>query len=568
MKPILSVAFVAWLGLLTAHADDRAAQYAATLKAGADFQTNGFAFNIAPGPVAPDAKAFAAHYRCPDWFRDAKFGIYMHWGLNTVSGFNGHYGRYLYAQEEPQAYRDDRAANRRYGMSGYTPGSESVYRYHVERFGHATKFGYKDLIPLWKPVKFNASELAAFYKSCGARFIGVMAVHHDNFDLYDSKHQPWNSVRMGLKLDIVGAWKRACKEAGVYFFVTSHLSNEWHEHAFFQGQSDTSGPLKDVPYDTTKPENAGLYGERTPDGLRRLNPRFAQSWYLRTKDLIDTYDPDLLYLDGGLPNGPYGLHLAAHFYNRSITANGKLNHLFAIKRIHPKGFLLDIEAAGIDRMLPEPFLVDTTLNPGWFYLGDTMSRQKAGVGADAGMQVAGSKNAGADRLRLTADQVIDNLADIVSKNGNMMLNVGLRPDGSLPEAFRAELVEIGEWLKLNGDAIYGTRPYRVFGEGTAEKPKSASHFNDHEYRYTAQDIRFTFRKGTGSKPDVIHAICLGIPDAPVRIMSLTDEKVRAVTLVGSDARVEWARDGGALVIQPAAAWPGMHAVAFRIELER
>ncbi len=536
---------------------------AADIPPGSNFDTTGFVFETADGPFKPDMASFGNLYRCPEWFRDAKFGIYMHWGLGSVPGFHGHYARHMYTQEEPEAYRVDKQTGRKPALSGYKPGSESVYKYHVARFGHPSKFGYKDFIPMWKAEKFDAAALASFYKECGAKFIGVMAVHHDNFDLWDSTHQPWNSARMGPKIDIVGAWQQACRNEGLRFFVTTHLSNEWHEHLFYQGQADTSGPLKGVPYDTTDPKYEGLYGKRTPDGMRRLNPEFARNWYLRMKELIDKYDPDLLYLDGGLPNGDYGLNMAAHFYNKSVGRHGRQEVVLTQKRKGIRGFTLDIEAAGVDKMMAEPFLVDTTLNPGWFYLGEAIAKLEAG-GDDAGMSKQPAAGKDADRLRLTAGQVICNLADIVSKNGNMMLNVGLRPGGSLPETYRRELLEIGKWLKTNGEAIYGTRPFRVFGEGTSEKPKGGSHFNDNEYKYTAQDIRFTIKDGA------LYAICLGVPTEPVKIVSLakTDKPVATVELLGSREKLSWTQEADGLAIQPASSWPGEHAVVFKIAFQK
>lgn len=503
-----------------------------------EFSTNGFSFNIASGPFKPDMKSLAETYRTPEWFHDLKFGIYMHWGLNSVSGFNGHYARWMYRQDQPEA----------------------AYNFHVETFGHPTKFGYKDFIPLWKADKFNADALAELYKSVGARFVGVMAVHHDNFDLWDSAHQPWNSVAMGPKLNVVGAWQQAARQHGLRFFITTHLSNQYHEHLFYQGIADTNGLFKDVPYDTVDPRYQGLYSKRTPDGKRVINPDYARLWFLRMKDLLDKYEPDLLYLDSmDLPDGAYGLNMAAHFYNQSARKHdGRQENIITIKR-PTRGFSLDIEAAGADNIRPEPFLLDTSLNPGWFYLGKKIHNAPT---ADAGGGATGNNGVDPDRLRLTGGQVIHLLADCVSKNGNLMLNVGLRPDGSLPETFRRELLEIGGWLKTNGEAIYDTRPFRVFGEGPFQKPKSKSHFNDSEYKFVAQDIRFTQSKDGKT----VYATSLGTPTEPLKIKALGGETIRAITLLGSDAKVDWKQDAGALVIQPVAIWPNQHAVTFKLQL--
>ena len=552
------------LSPLTVAADQFSEQAAADVKIAKNFDAAGFDFQIATGPVQPTTESLGKNYHCPDWFRDAKFGIYMHWGLNSVAGFDGHYARFMYHQHEPEVFRADLEAKRN-TLSGFKPGRESVYQYHTATFGHPSKFGYKDFIPLWKADKFDADALAKLYKECGAKYIGVMAVHHDNFDLYDSTYQPWNSVRMGPKRDIVGEWQKACTKENLRFAISSHLSNEHHEHLFYQGEADTTGPLKGVPYDTMDSKYDGLYGKRTPDRLRRINPEFAQNWYRRTKELIDKYNPDLLYLDGGLPNGSYGLNLAAHFYNHYLQVNGKPEGVFTIKRKSPLGFTLDVESAGVGKGLTNPWQVDTSINPGWFYLGTKGSADNSTTKAtdDAGMSAANASANGPDRIRLTGGQVIRNLVDIVSKNGNMMLNVGLRADGSLPETYRNELLEIGRWLKVNGDAIYGTRPYLVFGEGPFQLPKEEG-FNDNLFQFTAQDIRFT------TKGDTLYAIALAVPTAEINIKSLGDSagKITDVSLVGSTVKLEWKQNAAALTIQPPNEWPCQHAVVFKIAMSR
>jgi alpha-L-fucosidase len=360
----------------------------------------------------------------------------------------------------------------------------------------------------------------------------------------------------------VEEWKKACADTHVRFAIGSHLSNEYHEHLFYQGEADTTGPLKGVPFDTMDPKNDGLYGHRTPDRLRRVNPEFAQNWYRRTKELIDKYNPDLLYLDGGLPNGDYGLNLAAHFYNHYLLANGTADGVMTIKRTSPAGFTLDIELSGAAKILPNPWQVDTTLNPGWFYMGGAKSGAVAATNHtdDAGMSGPAAADQGPDALRLTADEVIHNLADIVSKNGNMLLNVGLRPDGSLPDTYRDELLKIGAWLSVNGEAIYGTRPYKIFGEGPYQLRKTGAAYNDNLYHFTAQDIRFT------TKGDALYAIVLAVPSDTVIIKSLgvSAGKVARVSLLGSDSKPDWKQATDALVIQTVKSWPCQHAVVFKI----
>jgi alpha-L-fucosidase len=531
-----------------------------------NFPTEGFEFKIAEGPFKPKNDGFAEHYECPDWFRDVKFGIYSHWGVCTVPGYDGHYGRHMYHQERPQAYRDDQKIERR-PMSGHKPGRERVYEYHVKNFGHPSTFGYKDFIPMWKAEKFDAMELAAFFKEIGAKYFGVMAVHHDNFDNYDSTYNKWNSVNMGPKKDIVGEWKTACEAHGLRFGITSHLANHTHEHLFFQGEADTKGPLKGVPYDTMDSANDSLYGYRTPDRMKRINPGFAQSWYLRTKDLIDKYDPDMLYLDGGIPNGDYGFNLAAHYYNQSILRNnGKLEGVFAIKRTSPKGFTLDREMHAGDTIEEKPWQTDTSMNPGWFYMGKSQNsrNKKQSETDDAGMGGTAANKTG-DTLRLDAGMVVDNLIDIVSKNGNMLLNVGLRADGSLPETYRDELLKIGKWLKVNGDGIYETRPYKIFGEGPFSMPKTGRKYNDHNLSYSSKDIRFT------TKGDTLYAFMLTWSENNrVLIKSLSTnkidgQKIASVTMLGSGETLKFKQTQEGLLVMLPKAPPSEYAHGLKID---
>jgi alpha-L-fucosidase len=488
-----------------------------------------FDFDAAPGPVEPSWQSIEAFYQCPDWFRDAKFGIYMHWGLNSVSGFNGHYARFMYHQQDPQQEG-----------SGFKKWGEQVYQYHVDNFGHPSKFGYKDFIPRWQANKFDALALAKFYKEIGARYIGVMAVHHDNFDLYNSTHQPWNSYRMGPKIDIVGEWQKACEAVGVKFAITSHLSNGFHEHVFYQGESDYTGPLARVPYDTQDLANDGLYGKRTKDRLARL-PAFTDNWYLRTKELMDNYHPDLFYLDGGLPHGEYGLNLLAHYYNSSYKRfGGKQQVVFNVKGrpIDSPGITPDIERSQTAELVKQPWQVDTSVNPGWFYTG---GKQSTAAGEEVGQSTLKNKDQGNDMVSLSAGVLVDNLIDVVSKNGNMLLNVGLRPDGSLPENFRKELEGMGAWLKINGEAIFETRPWEIYGEGTTVVGAEVGSFNENNKPMSASDIRFTTKK------NALYVHFLDWPGAHsvVTVRSLSKGKLRgieSVKMLATSEPLKWSQD--------------------------
>lgn len=537
-------------------------------------EADDFEFDIADGPYEPARESFAEHFECPEWFRDAKFGIYMHWGLNSVPGFDGHYARFMYHQQKPeQAKRDDEAKAKSPGKyvraySGWKPGGDQVYRYHVEKFGHPSKFGYKDFIPLFTADKFDADELATFYKEIGAKYVGVMAVHHDNFDLFDSTHQPWNSVNMGPKLDVVGAWKEACQRHGLRLAVTNHM-NDGHDHVFFQGETDSFGPLKGVPYDTLDPANDGLYGKRGKDRIRIDQPGHSQQWYLRIKELVDKYDPDLVFLDGGLNHGEYGKHFVAHYYNQSIQRNGELEAIVTIKAGHRgrsvPGFVQDVESGTISKLQANPWQVDTTLNPGWFYLGDTIGTVGGGEAGLAEGETSGpiKVEGGADRVRLTGASVIDNLIDTVSKNGTMLLNVGLRPDGSLPETFRKELRIVGDWLAVNGESIYDTRPWTVFGEGPTE-PDFSQAYNDANIRFTAEDIRFT------TKGDTLYATLLDWPGdaAEFTFAQVTEESFRmpkSVTMLATGEALKWKISADGLEVTFPSKQPGDYAYVVKVE---
>ncbi|MCG8684015.1 MAG: alpha-L-fucosidase, partial [Desulfobacterales bacterium] len=348
------------------------------------------------GKFKPDFESLK-QYRCPEWFRDYKFGIFLHWGVNSVPGFNGHYGRYMYWQSKPENVEG----------TGWNEKGSDVYDHHVKNYGHPTKFGYKDFIPMWKAEKFDANKLARLFKKIGARYVVPMAVHHDNFDNWDSKHHKWNSVNMGPKRDIIGEWKKACQDNGMRFGVSSHF-NGGHENVFFQGATDFTGPLAGVPYDSADPKYEDFYFKRTED-RKKILPEFGKEFLKRHLDLIDKYEPDLLYFDGGLPYGENGLKVAAHFYNRNMKAHdGRLEGVLNLKRGFPEGAAtLDMEKGQADSLRELPWQTDTTINDGWFYIGDEKCKAyHERIEKSKKLLIVDGKPAHPD-LRMTADLVID-----------------------------------------------------------------------------------------------------------------------------------------------------------------
>jgi len=365
-----------------------------------------------------------------------------------------------------------------------------------------------------------------------------MAVHHDNFDNWDSKHHRWNSVDMGPKKDLIGEWKKACRAHDLYFGVSSHF-NGGHEHVFFQGNADTKGPLKGIAYDSQDPRYEDFYFKRTHD-RRKILPEFGAQFYKRHLDLIDSYEPDLLYFDGPLPYGEYGMKIGAHFMNK--RPDGVLN----LKRGFPKGGATnDIEKGQADKMVDEPWQTDTTINPGWFYLGDDIKKTAVVDGEKSDRK--GHKDIAGNGLRMDANQIVDNLADIVSKNGNMLLNVGQRGDGSIAQIYLDELKKVGTWLDKNGEAIYGTRPWIKYGEGPTQIKTGFD--TEPLDPWKAEDIRFT------QKGNDLYAITLGVPKQnTLLIKSLGSDlkdlgEIKSVSLLGGeDQKLAWSRDTTGLKI--------------------
>ena len=481
------------------------------------------------GPFKPNYESLK-QYQCPEWFRDAKFCIYAHWGPQSVPMEGDWYARRMYEQDSP------------------------AYTYHVEHYGHPSVFGYKDILPLWKAEKWDPDRLMALYKKAGARYFVCVAVHHDNFDLWNSKYHRWNSVNMGPKRDVVGDWQKAAKKQGLPFGVTEHLGASYWFLQRSHG-TDKTGPKAGVPYDGADPNYQDLYHTAAAKGDTKwytTDPDWHQEWLLRITDLIDQYHPDMLCSDGGVPFGDVGLGMIAHFYNDNLKGHGgKLTAVYYCKDIASSSgsFVDGICVQGMERgtlagINPNPWETGTSIGD-WFY-------NRNWTKCNGGMY-------------RKADWVIHTLADIVSKNGNLRLNVVQRPDGSLDAEVEQLLVDVGRWMDVNGEAIYATRPWRVFGEGPVNA--AGKHFKE-DFTYSAEDIRFTRSKdGT-----VLYAIVLGWPtDGKLTIQSLAQGtkldsgEVADVRLLGHDGKLKWSRDEKGLTIQLPEKKPGDYAFTFKIK---
>jgi alpha-L-fucosidase len=464
-------------------------------------------------------------YQAPEWFRDAKFGMWAHWGPQSAVEFGDWYARLMYLQGSDQ------------------------YNYHVEHYGHPSKFGMKDTIPFWKAERFDPAYLIGLYKKAGARYFMTMGCHHDNFDLWNSKHNRWNAASMGPKIDIVGAWKKAVRDAGLKFAISEHLWITYKWYSVSHG-SDATGPLAGVPYDGADPATKDLYVDSDevwkdlPWNEDQIPNWWKRHWHDRITDLIDQHEPDLLYSDGSLPFQDYGYSVVAHLYNTSARRNGgKVDAVYFSKRDYDSASgacVLDRERGVLDDILPRPWQTDTCIG-NWHYQRGTKYK--------------------------TPKVVVDMLVDIVSKNGNLMLNIPL-PASGMPDLEELNIVEeITRWMAVNSEGIHGSRPWKKFGEGAPVQSadQNSKAFNEESRRaFDANDVRFT------TKGDVLYAFVMGQPKFRSVIRSLALDtalrvgRITSVELVGSEAKIAWTQDQSGLLISVPEELPTKHAVAFRI----
>ncbi len=459
-------------------------------------------------------------YAAPDWFRDAKFGIWSHWGPQAVPRQGDWYARRMYQENNP------------------------AYKYHVEHYGHPSEFGYKDIIPLWKAEKWDPEKLMALYKKAGARYFVSMGTHHDNFFLWDSKIHRWNAVKMGPQKDVVGLWQKAAKAQGLKFGVSEHLgaSYTWFQDSH---KSDTKGPKAGVPYDGANPEYFDLYhSPAAPDdkGWLTNNLVFQVEWFSSIKELIDNYHPDLLYSDSGMPFEDVGRNLIAHYYNQDLSGSeGMGSVVYTCKQYSGGKWVEDVERGVKDSLSKYPWQTDTSIGD-WYYR--TGQKYKS------------------------ANEVIQMLVDIVSKNGNLLLNVVQTPEGDLEPDMIGILEGIGTWTAANGEGIYGTRPWKIYGEKTDLKTETKRARFDENYKFTPEDIRFTTKEG------ILYAFCLGMPEGDITIRSLgrnstlIDGQIASVKMLGSSATIKWSQGKDGMIIRKPSRLPAWNVLGFKIEFRK
>lgn len=475
----------------------------------------------AQGPFRADWESLQK-FEVPEWYRDAKFGIFIHWGAYSVPAFG----------------------NEWYPRNMYRGGSEE-YKHHIATYGPQQKFGYKDFLPMFKAEHFDAAAWARLFKQAGAKYVVPVAEHHDGFAMYDSGLSDWTVAKMGPHRDTTGELAKAVRAEGLHFGVSSHRV----EHNFFLGVG------REISSDVNDPQYASFYGPAhtwvSPWGaplgndFTYVSTAWANDWLARSTELVEKYHPDIMYFDwwiGQASIRPNLARFAAFYYNSSLKYGdhvGVINYKDYAMNEHAG--VLDLERGQLGDIRPLYWQTDTSIsNKSWGYIQDDTFK--------------------------SPQFVIHQLIDIVSKNGNLLLNIGPRSDGTIPDEIQRVLLDVGEWLNTNGEAIYGTRPWRTYGEGPTKVAAGSFHDTD-TANYTPEDFRFT------TKGDVLYAIGLAWPgtgEAVIHSLGLTlgGKRVQSVSLVGSETKVQFSQGpDGLRVVLPNLA-PPKYAYALRVRFDQ
>jgi alpha-L-fucosidase len=475
------------------------------------------------GPFRPDWISLA-QYKVPDWYRDAKFGIFIHWGVYSVPAFGSEW----------------------YPRQMYLAGSKEN-QHHVSTYGPLTQFGYKDFIPMFKAQHYDPQAWAHLFEESGARYVIPVFEHHDGFQMYDSNLSDWTAVKMGPHRDLLGDLEKAVRAEGLHFGASSHrIEHDWFMDGGRAQPSDVNDPkyaafygpaqvqLQDNPGDSDKLANDWTY----------VNPAYANDWLARDAEIVQKYHPDIIFFDWWIGQPyvrPYLAKFAAYYYNESSKRGPVGIITYKLVDMERDSAVLDIERGQLDQKFDRVWQTDTSVsNKSWGYIeNDTFK---------------------------TSAFVVHQLADIVSKNGNLLLNIGPRSDGTIPDEVQQVLLGVGRWLKANGDAIYRTRPWTTYGEGPTKV--AAGSFQDTKTQeYTAEDFRFTTRGNN------LYAIELAWPAGNETVVhsvgaeALKGRNIQSVALLGSNAAITYKLQSDGLHIQLPAKPADTYAYAFRITLD-
>jgi alpha-L-fucosidase len=471
------------------------------------------------GPFRPDWESLEK-YEVPEWYKDAKFGIFIHWGVYSVPAFG----------------------NEWYPRNMYRPESDE-YKHHVATYGPVDKFGYKDFVPMFKAEHFDAAAWAQLFKEAGAKYVVPVAEHHDGFAMYDSGLSDWTAAKMGPHRDVIGELAKAARAEGLHFGASSHRV----EHNFFLGVG------RSIASDINDPKYAAFYGPAhnwleakpgTPlaNDFTYVSQAWTADWLARSSEIVEKYHPDIMYFDWWIGQASVRADLtrfAAFYYNTSLKYGDHVGVInYKDYAIQEHSAVLDLERGQLGDIRPLYWQTDTSVsNKSWGYIKDDTFK--------------------------TPKFVVQQLIDIVSKNGNLLLNIGPRSDGTIPEEVQSVLRDVGSWLKVNGEAIYGTRPWKIYGEGPTKVAAGSFHDTD-TTGYTAEDFRFT------SKGKTLYAIELGWPTGGEAVIHslgssvLNGKNITSVVLLGLDGKLSFQQQPDGLRIQLPARAPGKYAYAFRI----
>ncbi len=530
----------------------------------ADYEEEKLDFPMMEGPFAPTWESITATYAgLPDWLNEGKFGIWVHFGPQASGESGDWYARNMYREEK------------------------NAYANHLKNFGHPSRVGYKDVLTRWNPDKFDPSYYVKLYKEAGARFLLVQGVHHDNYDLWDSSHQPWNSVNIGPKRDLVGEWAEAIRKENLHYGITFHHEYTWWwwQTAF---RSDTSGPLKGIPYDaatTTLEDGVGtpwegydprmLYGidlneykgmdafEWMPEnGIFTRHQAyakwFATNWALRILDAINKYDPDFIYTDGTTLQPFCGIEtgtgykadamqrVIASYYNQRIKRHGRVDAFSVVKfrKDAPEKTVTTVEGHIPEGIKSDQSWIGENAVGDWYYKPDIVYSSAA---------------------------LIRYMLEIVSRGGCYAVNIPFKADGSIDPGCETMLREIGDWMRINSPGIYGSRTWKTFGEGrdgvVKTMPGGQLGQAHADFRFTTDDFRFT-----AGQDGAIYAYCMTVPEPgtllEIRSLGLESDPtlpLKSVELLGHPGKLSWTQTEHALQITCPEAMDFKTAVCFKIQ---